>query len=193
VQRALLEGQPETGVTVQYIAEELDSGDVILQRRVPIAPEDDAGCLFTKLQEAGVPALSEALHLIERGEAPRQPQEAARATYAPLLTPDEAAVDWSQPAERIVNQIRAFSPHPAAYCHYRQLRVKLFVPEVVACPAEERKPGEIVNLPPQGLVVRAGRDCVLVREVQPAGKRRMPATDLARGARLVVGMAFTDG
>ena len=193
VQRALLEGRKRTGITVQYVAQELDAGDVILQREIEIAPEDDTGSLLEKLAVAGVPALSEALRELERGEAPRQPQEHARATWAPPLRPEEAAVSWNQPAQLIVNQIRAFSPYPGAYCHYLDHRLKLFRPKWVAHDLQEEKPGQIVNLSAAGLTVQAETGGVLVGEVQPQGKRRMSAADFARGARLGVGARLEDG
>ena len=193
VQRALWEGRQKTGVTVQYVAEELDAGDIIRQREVEIAPQDDAGSLFTKLQEAGVPALSEALRLLERGEAPRRPQAHESATYAPRLTPEEAAVNWNQSASFIVNQIRACGPSPGAYCHYRQHRLKLYGPELADSDRREGKPGQIADLSARGLTVQAGRGWVLIGEVQPEGKRRMPAGDFARGARLAAGMALENG
>ncbi|NLO73148.1 MAG: methionyl-tRNA formyltransferase [candidate division WS1 bacterium] len=193
VQRALLEGRQKTGITVQYVAEELDAGDIILQREVAIAPEDDAERLFEKLQEIGVPALSRALRLLEKGQAPRVPQDGRQATYALPLRPEEAAVHWGEAAETIVNQVRAFSPSPGAYCHHQGRRLKLSAPELV--PGEQRKgnPGEITNLSSQGLTVQTGEGSALIGEVQPEGRRRMGAADYARGARLSVGDVLQNG
>lgn len=190
---ALLRGLSETGVTVQYIAEELDSGDIILQQTVPISPDDDSGSLFQKLQVVGVPTLSEAVRLIAEGAAPRRPQDPSQATFAPPLSPADAAVDWSRSAAEIANQVRAFSPYPGAYCHYRGVRLKLYAAQATACAPTEGKPGEIVRVTPQGFVVGAGAGCVQVGEVQPAGKRRMAACDFARGARLGPGEALENG
>ncbi len=193
VQRAILGGRQTTGVTVQYVAEELDSGDLILQQEVGIEPEEDAGALFAKLEQVGVPLLSTALRLIENGEAPRRPQEHERATYAPPLRASEAEVDWSRCAAEIVNQIRAFSPKPGAYSHYLDVRLKLFAPALSEKAWGEAQPGEIVAVERDGLVIRAGRGSVLIREVQPAGRKRMAAADWARGARLTCGARLTGG
>lgn len=192
VQRSLLEGRQKTGITVQYVAEELDAGDMILQREVAIAPEDDAGSLFAKLQAMGIPGLSQALHLLEEGKAPRIPQPEAQATYAPALRPEEAAVHWNRTAESIAYQLRAFGPSPGAYCQYQEHRLKLFVPERMQR-GQQGNPGEITNLSPQGLIVQTGEGRLLIGEVQPEGRRRMAAADYARGARLSVGDSLQNG
>jgi methionyl-tRNA formyltransferase len=193
VQRALLGGRQTTGVTVQYVAEELDSGDILLQQEVTIEPEDDAGALLAKLTEAGVPLLGRALSLLEAGLAPRLPQDAGRVTYAPPLRPEEAAVVWARSAWAISNQIRACSPQPGAFCHHQGVRLKLYAP----APAEGSDPGvvpgQIVELGPGGLRVQTGEGQVLIREVQPAGRRRMPAADYVRGARLAAGAILENG
>ncbi|GAH79899.1 unnamed protein product, partial [marine sediment metagenome] len=102
VQHALMQGLTETGVTVQHIAQEVDAGDIILQRAVSIEPEDDSQSLTVRLTEVGIELLAEALGLLERGEAPRVPQDHAQATYAPLLTKASGEIDWGRPAADIV-------------------------------------------------------------------------------------------
>ncbi len=193
VQRALLGGRQTTGVTVQYVAKELDSGDVILQREVNIQPDDDAGALFARLNEAGMPLLSRALSLLECGQAPRMPQDPSRATYAPPLQPREAATDWRRPAREIANQIRALSPQPGAFCHHLGVRLKLYAPVWVERSELGVVPGQITELSSAGLQVQTGEVQVLIREVQPAGRRRMPAADYARGARLESGVVLENG
>lgn len=193
VQRALLGGRQTTGVTVQYVAEELDAGDILLQQEVTIEPEEDAGALLTKLTAVGVPLLGRALKLLEAGQAPRWPQDPSRVTYAPSLRVEETAVVWGQPAPVISNQIRACSPQPGAFCHYQNLRLKLYAPAVITGSSPEAIPGQIVDFGDSGLRVQTGQDQVLIREVQPAGRRRMPAADFARGARLTVGALLTNG
>jgi methionyl-tRNA formyltransferase len=192
VQRAVLGGRQTTGVTVQYVAAEVDSGDLIAQQEVSIEPEEDTGALFAKLNAAGVPLLSSALRLLESGHAPRRPQEAGRATYAPPLRPEEARVGWSRSAREISHQIRAFSPQPGAFCHYLGVRLKLYAPVPAQVPATAA-PGEILEISAAGLRVQTGEGQVLIGEVQPAGRRRMPAADWARGARVTVGARLEDG
>jgi methionyl-tRNA formyltransferase len=192
VQRALLGGRQTTGVTVQYVAAEVDSGDILIQQEVTVEPEDDTGALFAKLNAAGVPLLSQALRLLARGAAPRVPQDSSRATYAPPLQPEDAQICWDRTAREISNQIRACSPQPGAFCHYSGVRLKLYAPLPADC-AGTALPGEIIEVSAGGLRVQAGEGQVLIGEVQPAGRRRMPAADYARGARIGVGSVLEDG
>jgi methionyl-tRNA formyltransferase len=187
VQHALLAGLSETGVTVQWMAEELDSGDVILQQRVAIAPEDDQAALLERLTGVGVPLLVHALDLIEAGSPPRVPQDHARATWAPELSAADCRVDWSAPAEQIRNQARACSPKPGAYTFRDGRRLKLLAVDVAGptqgdCGGEPGSFGEpdACGCP----VVQAGRGRVVLREVQPEGRRAMSGAEFARGARL---------
>ena len=193
VQRALLGGRQTTGVTVQYVAEEVDSGDLILQQEVDIQPDDDTAVLFARLNEAGVPLLGRALSWLEPGPAPRLPQDPSRATYAPPLSPEEAAVDWRRPAREIANQIRAFSPQPGAYCHHLSVRLKVYAPAPADASEPGTVPGQITRVTSAGLQVQTGEGQVLIREVQPAGRRKMPAADYARGARLSAGTVLDNG
>jgi methionyl-tRNA formyltransferase len=192
VQRAVLGGRQTTGVTVQYVAAQVDSGDILVQQEVSVEPEEDTGALFAKLNAVGVPLLSSALRLLESGRAPRLPQEADRATYAPPLRPEEARVQWSRSAREISYQIRAFSPQPGAFCHYLGVRLKLYAP-VPAALLATAAPGEILEITAAGWRVQTGEGQVLIGEVQPAGRRRMSAADYARGARLTVGARLEDG
>jgi len=184
VPRAVWGGRQKTGVTIQYVAEELDSGDIILQQEVEIEPTDDTGSLFAKLEQIGVPLLSEALRLLEKGTAPRRPQDDSQATYAPPLRPEDAVVNWDRPAPEIVNQVRAFSPHPGAYCHYEHHRLKLFAPALAEEPATGSLPGQIVAVRPEGFLVQTGEGMILIGEVQLSGKRRMAAADFVHGASI---------
>jgi methionyl-tRNA formyltransferase len=193
VQRALLGGRQTTGVTVQYVAEELDSGDLILQQEVDIQPDDDTGALFARLNAAGVPLLSRALQLLARGEAPRVPQDPSRATYAPLLSPQEGALDWRCPASDLRNRIRAFSPQPGAYCHHLCVRLKVYAPALAGESEPGALPGQITQVTSAGMQVQTGEGQILIGEVQPAGRRRMSAADYARGARLSAGSRLENG
>lgn len=193
VQRALWGGSQKTGVTVQYVAEELDRGDIILQEEVAIGPEDDTGSLLGKLEQRGVPLLSEALRLLAKGEPARCPQEDHRATYAPPLRREEAVIDWTRAGQEIANQIRAFSPYPGAYCYFEHHRLKLFAPVLAEESAAGSLPGQIVEFRPEGLLVQTGEGRVLIGEVQLSGKKRMAAADFARGARIDEGTRLIKG
>jgi methionyl-tRNA formyltransferase len=205
VARAIAAGETETGVTILELSEELDAGDIILQRRVPIAPEDTTGTLTARLADEGAALLADALHLVEAGGAPRRPQDASQATWAPRLTREEAEIDWRRPASAIVNLVRACDPWPGAFtsAHDRGgAPQELKIWRAAAAAAEDRTvlggaqsppPGTVLRLPTDErapLVVAAGEGAVFVHEVQPAGGRRMSAAAYARGRAIEPGMVL---
>lgn len=197
IQRAILNGETETGVTIMYQSEELDAGDIILQRSVPILPEDTAATLEGRLAEVGAQALVEALRLIAAGRAPRRPQDHPQATYVGKLTKDDGRVDWSRPATHIANQVRAMAPWPSAYTRHRGRLLKIWR-AVPAAPPDDRDaprpaPGTVVAVQREGFVVATGDGALLVGEVQPEGRRRMSAEEYVRGARLEVGERLGTG
>jgi len=192
VHHALMKGLTETGVTVQYIVEELDAGDIVLQQSIPIEPGDNTGTLTQHLTEVGIPLVLEALELIACGQVTARPQDHAAATYAPLLTKEDGIIDWCRPAGDIVNQIRACCPWPGSVCSLGDRRIKITNARPVAQGGfEEGDCGQIVEIRQQeGFVVQARPDGVLVTQLQPAGRQQMSAADFLRGARLNKGARF---
>ena len=193
VQHALMQGLTETGVTVQYMSEELDAGDIILQQSISIEPADDTGILTQRLTEVGIPLLLEALELIAwGGQVTARPQDHAAATYAPLLTREDGIIDWCRPARDIVNQIRACYPWPGSICSLGDRRIKITNARPVAqADFEEGDCGQITEIRPEdGFVVQAKPGGVLVTQLQPAGRQEMSAADFLRGARLGKGAQF---
>ncbi len=187
IQTALANGERETGVTIMYQSEALDAGDIILQRRVPIAPDDTAQSLEAKLAAVGAQALVEALHLIAAGKAPRHPQDEAQTTYAGKLTKDHGRIDWTQPAARLVNFIRAMDPWPSAYTWHQGRRLKICKGRAVEGVVGVQ-PGTVAEIRRgEGFVVATGQGGLLVTEVQPEGRRRMTADEYIRGTHLLVG------
>ena len=189
VQHALLQGLTETGGTVQYISEQLDAGDTICQQSLAIDRDDNGATLTARLTEVGTELLAEALALIETDGAPRIVQDNNEATHAPPLSKEDGIIDWCQPAQQIVNQVRACWPWPGAVCQADNQKLKIARAQVIL--AQEHREGDcgsIVEIvPQQGLVVRAGQDAVLIEEVQPAGRRIMSAPAYLRGAHLQIG------
>src|ERR1700719_1917742 len=115
IQAAIASGDHETGITVMYMNEGLDTGDILLQRKIDILPTDTGGSLHDRLAEIAPEALLESLRMLASGSAPRIPQENALATYAPKLNREAGRIDWSEPAETIEPKIRAFNPCPWAF------------------------------------------------------------------------------
>jgi len=188
IQRAIMAGEIETGLTTIWMDEGTDTGDILLQRAEPIAPEDSYGSLSGRLAERGAELLVETLARVEAGEAPRRPQDSAAASYAPPLTREEARLDWRRPAERLHNLVRATNPAPGAYTFRDGSRLKILHTEIVknAGPAGG-VPGRVTETGQRGFVVETGDTGLLVREVQPENRRVMTAHDYVLGYRLQAG------
>ncbi len=189
VQHALLQGMAQTGVTLQEMAEEVDAGDILVQEAAAIGPDDNADTLCRKLTEVGTGMVTAALPQIAAGELLGRPQNHAEATYAPLLTKADMQLDFTRSAEAVRNRIRAFAPRPGAYCLLGDRRLKITVAEIVndSCEAAG-EPGTIVEIDSDsGPLVRTGEGLLLVRRVQPEGRREMSAVEWLRGARVEAG------
>jgi methionyl-tRNA formyltransferase len=180
IQAAIAVGDPETGITAMYMAEDLDTGDILLQRRIDILPTDTGGSLHDRLAQIAPETLLEALQMLANGNAPRIPQDNALATYAPKLTRDDGKIDWSEPAEIIERKIRAFNPWPGAFTEIAApgaRKLKIFSAAIVDLSG---KPGEFLRGEKE-LIVAAGKNALALNEVQPEGKRRMDAAAFLRG------------
>ncbi len=118
IQAAIAAGDRETGITVMYMDEGLDTGDILLQRTIDILPVDTGGSLHDRLAKVAPEALLESLELLAKGKAPRTPQDNTLATYAPKLKREDGKIDWSDPADAIERKIRAFDPWPGAFTDY---------------------------------------------------------------------------
>ena len=192
VQRAIMAGEEETGVTIMWMTPRLDAGDIILQERTAIAPGETAGELLERLAEVGARLLVEALALVAAGRAPRRPQAEGEVTLAPALRKEERLVDWGESAEQVVRRVRALAPRPGAVTRHRGKQVKLIRASIVQIGGGQAgAPGEIVEVGPRGVVVRAGKGLVVVEEVQPEGGRAMSAAEYARGHRAGPGEALS--
>jgi methionyl-tRNA formyltransferase len=181
IQHAILAGDRETGVTTMYLNEQLDAGDIILQRAEPIRPDDTAVTLHGRLAASGAGLLVETVELIADGRAPRTPQDEKHVTRAGKLTKESGRVDWTKPAVEIERQIRALNPWPSAYTFWGETMLKLWKTEVVA--TATGKPGEVLP----GFVVAAGTGGLRLLEVQPANGKRLPINAFTRGYRLEFG------
>jgi len=179
IQASIAAGDRETGITVMYMDEGLDTGDILLQRTIEILPADTGGSLHDRLAKVAPEALLESLELLAKGRAPRSPQDNAFATYAPKLKREDGKIDWSDPADRIERQIRAFDPWPGAFMKFAGRNLKIFSAVVVDL---RGKPGEILR-DEKELVVAAGEGAVSLGDVQLEGKRRMAAAEFLRGYR----------
>lgn len=184
---AIINGEKETGVTIHYIDAGVDTGDIILQRAVPIAPEDDVLTLyFNKLFPLGIELLVQAVDLIEKGQAPRLPQDESQASFQPVLKETDTIINWSDPAEKIYNLVRGSVPRPAATTYYNGRVVKI---TQAAWRPEEGPglPGQVLAVGDEGIWVRTGQGSLLVKQGHLAGRKRGPALELVREVGLKVG------
>ena len=195
---AVYHGETETGVTVIHMTPALDAGPCLVQRSVPIGPEETAEQLEPRLATLGVDAVMEALTMLASwdGQSPiGTVQDAAVATKAPRLTKRDGQVDWSRTARQIADQIRAFKPWPGTFTTWprgkKPMRLILDAVSVVEPPPAKVSPGAVALSDGQRLIVGCGEGTALSLErVQPAGKRPMPVADLLRGYAIDVGTRF---
>ncbi len=173
IQWALVCGDRSTGVTTMQLDEGMDTGPILLQRRVPIDPRDTAELLAPRLAELGAELIIETLDGLEAGTLEPTPQPSDGATVSPMLRRNFAKVDWTMPARTLVNRLRGLTPWPGIYCKLRGGRVKLFgLEEVVPPPAGDEEPGGVVAVENDGILVRCGRGtAVRVTELQREGRR----------------------
>jgi methionyl-tRNA formyltransferase len=183
IQWAIATGEAETGVTTMLIDEGLDTGPLLLARSTPIDPEETAAELEPRLARLGAEVLLETVRGLEGGTLLPVPQEAGRATLAPILKKEDGRIDWSAPAAVIVCRARGFSPWPGAFTlHEGRLLKAARVREATAPPAAA---GTVVAVSADGVVVACGEGTSLrLVEVQPESRRAMPASAWAAGARL---------
>ncbi len=181
---ALIRGDTETGVTIMRITEEMDAGPMLLQRIIPIAPEDDAGSLHDRLADLGASALSDALAKLARGEAAWAAQDDAQATLAPKLRDEDCRLDLAGDPTALVNRVRGLTPAPGAYLLWGGQRLKVSRAQVRS---DSGPSGMILRIDSQAIVCGTGAGSVALLEVQPEGKRRMTGAEFGRGQRLQVG------
>jgi methionyl-tRNA formyltransferase len=185
IQAAILEGLPETGVTIMRLVPALDAGPMLLRRATPVAEDETYGELSLRLAELGALALIEALTLVDMGIAIEQQQDESAATYAPKVDRVQTRIDWTRTGVEVSRRIRAYDPRPGAYATIRDGEVKLFGAN--ATHLDGHAPGYVVRVGADGLVVACGEGGVCVEVVQPAGKPRMTAAQWANGRGIAVG------
>jgi methionyl-tRNA formyltransferase len=184
IQAAIAAGDAETGITVIYMDEGLDTGDILLQTKLAILPNETGGSLHDRLAQVAPDVLLSALDLLASQRAPRTSQQTADATYSPKLTREDGKIDWSEPAEVIERKIRAFNPWPGAFSQLSDTTKKAFKLKIFRATVSDRSigdPGTILTPNDLEVLVATGRGALRIEEVQLEGKRRMSATDFLRG------------
>jgi methionyl-tRNA formyltransferase len=186
---AIVNGDPQTGVTTMLIEEELDSGPILLQKPTQIGPRETAPQLMMRLADMGAELLAETLK--EFNKITPQAQQNDKASFAPILKRTDGLIDWSKNALAIERLVRGFQPWPNAYTHNGSSRLVLWQAELHQTENQTAVPGEVVVAAGDELVVKCGQDTALrLVEVQPEAKRRMSVRDYLNGTHLTAGTIF---
>jgi methionyl-tRNA formyltransferase len=179
-------GETETGVTIMRVERRMDAGPILLQRVCPISPADDAGSVHDRLAVLGAEALTDALPILTDGHAIWTPQDESRATLAPKLGDQDCRLEIRGDPVVLVNRVRGLSPSPGAYLILPDgRRIRILKAEASS---EAGPPGVILRMDQTVAVVGTGTGAVVLREVQPEGKRRMTGAEFARGQHLRAGV-----
>lgn len=187
IHSAILNGDKESGVSIMYIEEGLDSGDVILKETCEITEDDTLGTLHDRLKELGAIGLEKALKLIEVGEVKAEKQDDSKATFVKPITKEQAKIDWNNTKEVIFNQIRGLNPFPGAYTHNeKNENIKIYKSEKL----EKEYVGEngtVVEMTKKGPVVKVANGALRLLEIKFEGKKLQSGADIVNGRKMAVG------
>lgn len=187
IQRALIDGESVTGITAMYMADGIDTGDMILKKTTEISESDDFGTLHDRLAVLGGEAMCDVIDCINAGFVPREKQNDSEATYAPKILKEDTVIDFSRPAKELFNLIRGLSPSPLAITHTPDGRLLKLTSAVVSDISSGAVPGTVVSLDNGAVTVACGTGCISITGVVPEGKSRMPADAYIRGRKIAVG------
>ena len=188
INAALIHGEEESGVSIMYIAEELDAGDVILTVKTKITDEDTFLTLHDRLKELGAKGLIEAVRLIEKGEAPRIPQNHSEATFVKPFSKDDCKINWSKTEREIFNFVRGMSPFPSAFTICEDKIFKIYGVKENFKTYESGVCGEVVDIKKgEGVIVKTGNGSVILTQVKPENKKLLNGADIINGGILKVG------
>ncbi|MBO8143374.1 MAG: methionyl-tRNA formyltransferase [Thermodesulfobacterium sp.] len=183
---AILEGEKETGITIMLMDEGLDTGPILLQKKIPILEEDTAITLSQKLAQLGKEAILEAIELHKKGVLKPLPQPEEGISYAPILKKEDGFFTFEEPAKKIERKTKAFLPWPTAFTYYKNKLLKVFLAKAIPLKHKE-KPGIILDINKDGILVATSEGVILLKEIQLEGKRKISAYEFACGQRLKKG------
>ena len=189
IQWALVCGDRATGVTTMQLDEDMDTGPILLQKRISIEDRETAEMLAPRLAALGADLIVRTLDELEDGSLTAHPQPSDGANITPMLRRNFAKVDWSMPARQLINRLRGFTPWPGLYTKFRGGRMKIFgLEEVRPSPKGNEDPGTVLSVEDGGIAVRCGkRTAAMITEVQREGRRRMPVDAFLIGERVTRG------
>ncbi|SMF87936.1 methionyl-tRNA formyltransferase [Paenibacillus uliginis N3/975] len=194
IQRCIINGEKVTGITLMYMAEGLDTGDMIARVEVPIQDDDTAGTMFEKLSITGASLLKEQLPSLTGGKVQAVPQNNEEATYAPNLSREDEKIDWTRTSREIYNQIRGLVPYSGGFTLWNDEVFKVWAaaaPENGSAASGQAIPGTVLDLSENGIVVKTGDSSLTLLSVQPSGKKAMDAAQFSRGTSMTLGTVLT--
>ena len=189
IHQAIMDGQKETGVTIMYMVDRLDAGDIISQVAVPIGEQDHTGSMFDKLSIAGRDLLKRTLPPIIAGTNERISQDEQAVSYARNISREQERIDWSKSAISIYNQVRGLHPWPVAYTTFNGANMKIWWTEKTSSNATGQA-GQVTGLTDSSILVQTGEGVLAITELQPAGKKRMTAKEYLKGPKIQAGDLF---
>jgi len=184
---AILNGDKETGVTIQKMALSLDAGDIIAQEKMGINDDENAAQLRQRMALAGAELL---VRVLDKGQFPSSPQDETKVTWAPKLTKEMGKINWHAPAPSIVNQVRGLQPWPGAYTFYNGKMLKITQAQISTEDTAKFTPGQVMNVNKTGFYVACPEKAVLIKEVQPEAGKVMPANSFVAGYKIAQGYSF---
>lgn len=195
IQTAIIEGDEETGVTIMKITEKMDAGDILLQKKIPIDPDETAGELSKKLSIEGAELLLESIKLIESGRAVFTPQDESKATYCEKIEKHHGIIDWSWSAQKIHNLVRGCIPWPVAYTNFkgeviRILKTKIILSKELTNDYSHTEPGTVVDVCKEYGVIKTGNGLIGICVLQAPGRKPLPFSEYIKGKPIKIGEKF---
>ncbi len=186
----IINGDQITGVTVIKMNERMDEGDIIIKKQVPVLTMDTSESLSTRLSSEGSQLLLEAVYLIEKNSFELEKQDDSQATYAPKLKKQDGLINWNKPALEVENHIRGVQPWPGAYTYLGGKLIKILKVGIYGSKSSS-KPGEIIGIEKDGILVSAGSGAIVIEELQPESSKRMDVTAFLAGHKVKAGDVFS--
>lgn len=193
IQRSIMNGEAVTGITLMYMAEGLDTGDMIAQVEIAIEEEDTSGTIFEKLSEVGATLLQQQLPNLLEGEVTRIPQNDDEASYSPNLKREDEQINWSRSARDIYNQVRGLVPFSGAFTIWDAEVFKIWAvrPSSESTSDDSIVPGTVLQLNERGIEVKTGDGSIWLTKVQPSGKKVLEVDAFIRGTSMIEGTVLT--
>ena len=190
IHRAIMKGEKETGVTTFFLQERVDTGNIILQARVKIGEDETAGEFHDKLAEVGAEIVLQTVRLIELGKVQPRIQDESLATAAPKIYKEMCKIDWEKTAQVVHNFVRGLSPEPCAFTLHNGKRLNIYRTKKTGVKLGEARPGDLVSLTKEEMLVATGDEAIAIEEIQAEGKKRMRIGEFLKGYQMRKGEKF---